>query len=171
MSATTAVPLHPLLAARRSPRAFDPEPLTDRQVAALLEAARWAPSAMNAQPWQFVVGRHGDPAHKALFDALAHGNQVWAASAPLLVLALARTTSADGSPRPTAPYELGLAVAQLVLQAQADGLVAHQMGGFDAGLAAADLGVPAGWEPLVVVAVGRPGDVRALPDRLDLDIA
>jgi nitroreductase len=166
-TARTAVPLHPLLAERWSPRAFDPTPLSDEDVAALLEAARWAPSAMNHQPWRFLVGRQDhdgtDATYKGIYDALAGGNQQWASSSPLLVAALVRTTEEDGSPRAIAPYELGLAVSQLTVQAHALGLHVHQMAGFDAEQLRATFGVPASYTPVVVLSVGRQGNVESLP--------
>jgi len=166
-TARTSVPLHPLLAERWSPRAFDPTPLSDDDVTALLEAARWAPSAMNHQPWRFLVGRQGsdgaDATYKGIYDALAGGNQQWASSAPLLVAALVRTENEDGTPRVIAPFELGLAVSQLTVQAHALGLHVHQMGGFDAAQVSDTFAVPATYTSVVVLAIGRQGDAESLP--------
>jgi nitroreductase len=161
-TATTSVEIHPLLAERWSPRGFDGSGIDDAQVVALLEAARWAPSAMNHQPWRFLVGRSGadgaDATYKGLFDSLGGPNQQWAGRAPLLVAALARVQEPDGSPREVGPYELGLAVAQLTVQAHALGLHVHQIGGFDAAALGAEFDVPAAYRPVVVLAVGRRGD-------------
>ena len=166
-TARTSVPLHPLLAERWSPRAFDPTPLPDSDVTAVLEAARWAPSAMNHQPWRFLVGRQGsdgaDATYKGIYDALAGGNQQWASSAPLLVAALVRTENEDGTPRVIAPFELGLAVSQLTVQAHALGLHVHQMGGFDAAQVSDTFAVPATYTSVVVLAIGRQGDAESLP--------
>ena len=124
----TTVPVHPLLAERWSPRGFDrAHELGGEALTALLEAARWAPSAQNSQPWRFLVTRRGDQAHGRLFAALAPGNQAWAGAASALVLVAARTTGDDGSPQPWALYDTGQAVAALVTQAQADGLAIHQL--------------------------------------------
>lgn len=167
-TATTAVEIHPLLANRWSPRAFDTSPLDDAEVTALLEAARWAPSAMNHQPWRFLVGRTtidgADATYKGLFDSLGAPNQLWASRAPVLVAALARVEEADGSARAMGPYELGLAVAQLTAQAQALGLHVHQMGGFDATAVNESFDVPSAYRPVVVLAIGRIGDSDLLPD-------
>lgn len=163
----TAADLHPLLAQRWSPRAFDPTPVPDADVTALLEAARWAPSANNYQPWRFLVGRNGhdgaDATYKGLFDALAEFNQVWASAAPVLVAGLVEVEHEDGSPRDIGPYELGLAVAQLTVEAASRGLVVHQMGGFDAARIGETFGVPPQYRAVVVLAVGRLGDPESLP--------
>jgi nitroreductase len=120
--------LHPLIADRHSPRSFDPvHELDDASLAALLEAARWAPSAMNHQPWRLVVARRGTDAHAEVFHTLMPGNQRWAGDAAALVVAIAEH-SRDGYPIETAQYDLGLAVAQMTTQAQAMGLHVHQMG-------------------------------------------
>lgn len=166
-TATTAVALHPLLARRWSTRAFDTQvPLTDRQVTALLEAARWAPSANNSQPWRFLVGRRGGTDFLRLLAVLHPGNRTWAADAAALVLAVAVTEDAEGNHRGYAAYDVGQAVAHLTAQAEAEGLAVHQMGGFDRAKTTTEFGLPTGTEPLVVIAVGSPGDARNLPAAL-----
>lgn len=166
-TADTAVPLHPLLAERWSPRALDPRHvLRPGQVTALLEAARWAPSAGNTQPWRFVVALRGTPAHAAVLDTLAGGNRQWAHAASALVLVAAETVAADGTPRPWAVYDTGQAVAHLSVQAQHEGLAVHQLGGFDVAAAAALLAGSSRVQPLVVLAVGRRADAAQLPGPL-----
>lgn len=163
-TATTAQPLHPLLHERWSPRAFDPaHQLTDDQLTGLLEAARWAPSASNTQPWRFAVTRRGTEAHARVLEALAPGNQTWAYAASVLIVAAAATTGPDGTERPWAVYDTGQAVAHLSVQAEHDGLAVHQMGGFDAGRVAGLLDTP-GLTPLVVLAVGSRTGADALPE-------
>jgi nitroreductase len=163
---TTTPRLHPVLADRSSPRSYDPDhTLSDAELRAVLEAARWAPSSMNRQPWRFVVARRGSQLHEAVMESLAAGNQVWAKDASVLVVAIAER-SRDGRPIGTADYDLGLAVAQLALQAHAQGLHAHQMGGFDHGRLAAGLGLEADLAPVVVVALGRRDHHDRLPDDL-----
>src|SRR6476660_762213 len=166
-TASTAVSVHPLLAERWSPRGFDQEhELGDVDLAALLEAARWAPSAGNSQPWRFLVTRRGEPAHDRLFAALAPGNQAWAGAASALILVAARTAGDDGRPQPWALYDTGQAVAALVTQAQADGLAVHQMGGFDTAAVRAELGLGEILTPVVVLAVGRHDSEAGLPEPL-----
>jgi nitroreductase len=166
-TASTEVDLHPLLAERWSPRAFDRTPLEDADVTALLEAARWAPSANNYQPWRFLVGRQGvegaDSTYKGIYDALAEFNQLWASAAPVLVAAIVEVEHEDGSAREIAPYELGLAVSQLTVEAAARGLQVHQMGGVDAAQISDEFGVPPQYRTVVVLAVGRLGDPESLP--------
>lgn len=163
---TTTPGMHPLLADRSSPRSYDPDhTLSDAELRAVLEAARWAPSSMNRQPWRFVVARRGTQVHRAVMESLAAGNQVWAKDASVLVVAIAER-SRDGQPIGTADYDLGLAVAQLALQAHAQGLHAHQMGGFDRGLLADVLGLDPHLAPVVVVALGRRDHHDRLPDDL-----
>ena len=166
-TASTTVPVHPLLAERWSPRGFDQaHEIGDEALAALLEAARWAPSAGNSQPWRFLVTRRGEPAHDRLFAALAPGNQAWAGAASALILVAARTAGDDGRPQRWALYDTGQAVAALVTQAQADGLSVHQMGGFDTGAVRAELGLGQDLTPVVVLAVGHHDTEAGLPGPL-----
>ena len=166
-TADTTVQVHPLLAERWSPRGFDQaHEIADGGLAALLEAARWAPSAQNSQPWRFLVTRRGDEAHGLLFAALAPGNRAWAGAASALVLVAARTVGDDGRPQPWALYDTGQAVAALVTQAQADGLAVHQMGGFDTAAVRAGFGLGDDLTPVVVVAIGRADHTARLPEPL-----
>ena len=163
-AATTSAPLHPLLAHRWSPRAWSSETITREQTRPLFEAARWAASANNGQPWRFVVGHRGDSTWDVLHDSLMPGNQPWAEAAPLLVLAVTQTTDDEGQPRRTAAYELGLAVSQLTVQAHAEGLHVHQMGGFSPERASEALGLPSTMTPYVVLAIGEYGDPETLAE-------
>ena len=166
-AASTTVPVHPLVAERWSPRGFDREhELGDEALHALLEAARWASSAGNSQPWRFLVTRRGEDAHGRLFAALAPGNQAWAGSASALVLVAARTATDSGDPQPWALYDTGQAVATLVTQAQADGLSVHQMGGFDTAAVRAEFGLDGTLTPIVILAVGRRDGAAELPEPL-----
>ena len=165
-TASTTVPVHPLLAERWSPRGFDGQhQISDDQVSALLEAARWAPSAGNSQPWRFLVTRRGEQAHAELFATLAPGNQAWAHAASALILVAART-AADGTPQPWALYDTGQAVASLVTQAQAQGLAVHQIGGFDSDAARGEFALDDELTPVVVLAVGHADPAAELPSHL-----
>ncbi|MFY9927542.1 MAG: nitroreductase family protein [Streptosporangiaceae bacterium] len=163
-TADTGVPVHPLLAERWSPRGFDrTHQISEESLAAVLEAARWAPSAQNSQPWRFLVTRRDDEGHGRLFAALAPGNQAWAGAAGALILVAARTAGEEGQPQPWALYDTGLAVAALVTQAQAEGLAVHQMGGFDTDAVRAEFGLDDSLTPVVVIAVGQPDPDADLP--------
>ena len=166
-AARTTVPIHPLLAPRFSPRAFDAaRPVTDDELIALFEAARWAPSSGNAQPWRFIVGRLGDPTHARIVEALSRGNKNWAPRAPVLLLTMTQVVRDDGSPARHAGYDLGQSVAHLTFQAAALGLAVHQMAGFSVEAARAAFHVPDRFEPFTIVAIGAIGDPGWLPEDL-----
>jgi nitroreductase len=153
--------LNPLLRQRRSTRAFDPgHVLADADLASLLEAARWAPSAGNSQPWSFLVGRRGSATHAGFVDLLAPSTRRWAPSASVLVFTLHQTAYDDGEGRDLvysdyAAYDLGQAVAHLTVQAAHLGLSTHQFAAFDHDRLAEEAGVPAHWQVTTGVAVGR----------------
>ena len=160
-------PIHDLLRRRWSPRAFAPRALPPAQVRSLLEAARWAPSSYNRQPWRFLVATREDTGEFArMLGCLVPGNRAWAGAAPLLVLAVAQLAFDDSRPNRHAAHDLGLAVGQLVLQATALGLFAHQMAGIEADEIRARYALPEGFEPMTAIAIGHAGDPAALPDRL-----
>lgn len=165
--AKAAVSIHDLLAQRWSPRAYDPDArVTDEELAALLEAARWAPSASNHQPRRFIVRRRGEEGFGRIVAHLVPGNQGWAKDASVLVVGVAELRDAQGDPRRWAHYDLGQAVAHLTVQAQALGLDVRQMGGIDAPGLAREFGVPERFEVVSVVAVGHRGSGATSPERL-----
>jgi nitroreductase len=161
-------PIHQLLVNRRSPRAFSEQPVESEKLLALFEAARWSPSSANEQPWHFIVATKDDSrVFSALVDSLMEGNRRWAEQAPVLVLALAQSTYAKtGRPYRHSWYDLGQSVAHLSIQATALDLAVHQMGGFDTDKSRMLLSIPVGFEPVVVFAVGYPGQPQTLPDDL-----
>jgi nitroreductase len=164
--AATSAPIHDLLADRWSPRSFDPGYVVpEEHIAAMLEAARWAPSAANMQPRRFIVARRGGLSFDLVTQALASGNQPWAPSASLYVIAVALPTSEDGKPHRWADYDAGQAIAHLTTQAHALGLHVHQMGGFDPEALRRDFDLPAGATPVTVTAIGRAADAERLPER------
>jgi nitroreductase len=163
--AETSVPVHPLIQRRWSPRALDPAgEVGPAQLRALLEAARWAPSYGNTQPARYLVGRRGDETYQRIHDLLNRGNRSWAHAAAVLLLGVALTRNEKGELR-YAAYGLGMASQNLVLQAVAEGLVAHQMAGFDADAARTVFGLPEHAQPLVAIAVGTAGDPATLDER------
>jgi nitroreductase len=158
--------MHPLIEQRWSPRWLDAEfKISDESLRSILEAARWAPSYGNTQPARYLVGRRGDSTHERIFETLSRRNQAWAHTASALLLGVAVTTNAKGE-LPKWEYGVGLATENLVLQAVAEGLVAHQMGGFNAETARILFQLPADAQPLIVIAVGRLGDRDTIPDDL-----
>lgn len=168
--AITQTPIADLIARRWSARAMDPDqPVSHEQLLALLEAARWAPSCFGDQPWHYLLwDRFRDPAGwRQAFDCLAEGNQIWVKNAPVLLLSVAADQFGhNGKPNRWAQHDTGAASENLCLQATALGLVAHQMGGFDADQAKARFAIPANHVCLAMIAVGHPGPVEALPEEL-----
>jgi nitroreductase len=162
-------PIAPLLAQRWSPRSFTGAPIPPAALASLLEAARWAASCNNAQPWHFVVARRDvdAPAFAAILATLSANNQPWAKNAGALMISVARMDfPANGNPNRHAWFDTGAACAQMALEAAALGLQLHQMAGFDAAAARAACGIPAGYDPVSAIAVGAVGPAEALPEAL-----
>jgi len=162
--ADTSVPIHPDLAARWSPRVFDPDAVVDRvQVAALLEAARWAATWGHRQPVRFVVGFRDDATFNGLAEVLKRGN-AYAKAAGVLVLVCAD----EGEDERTALYaavDAGAAIAQLTVEAVSRDLVVHPMAGFDPDAARETFAIPDGVRPIAVVAVGKLGDYASAEQR------
>jgi len=161
------LPLHDVLARRASAHAFSPRPVAAATLRSILEAARWAPSSYNAQPWAFVVGdkqQHPEE-HDAIASTLIDVNRRWAANAPILIVTVARAAFPhNGAPNRHAWRDVGLATANLLTQATSLGLVAGPMGGFDPKAAREKLGIPEGWEPVAVIALGYPAAKSGGPD-------
>lgn len=166
--ADTSVKIHALIASRWSPRAFDPDkPVSHADLTALLEAARWAPSCFNDQPWRYIVcDKARDPAGwESGLAVIAEKNQLWAKNAPVLLLAVAMENfNHNGKPNRWAMYDTGAASVSLCLQATALGLIAHQMGGFDADLARQTFKLPDDCTPMAMMAVGYQAEAVSLAD-------
>lgn len=168
MRAETAVPVNEVIATRRSPRSLDPSvSISDADLVAILEAARWAPSAFNGQPWRFFVGKQGDATHSQILTSLVEFNQGWAKNAAALILVAAKPTREDGSIHGDYQFDCGLAVAQLVIETHDRGLVAHQMTGFDKDKARTNLEMASELVPVVVIAIGK----QDLPEKLPAAMA
>ena len=165
---TPRYPLHPLLAQRRSLRAFSSRRVDSETLGSLLEAARWAPSSMNEQPWSFIVAtQQNEEGFRRLLGCLLEFNVRWAKNAPVLLLSIARLTFAsNGEINRHAFHDVGQAVAHLTLQANASGLAVCQMAGFDIQKVRENYSIPEDHEPVTVAAIGYPGDPTTLSERL-----
>ena len=163
---------HPIAAqflTRWSPRAFTEDAMTSADVLTLLEAARWAPSCNNFQPWRFVWGLRGDAGFDAIVASLVPFNLSWAGKAAALIVVASKTTvTNEGAEVPNAynAFDAGAGWAQLALQAHLNGWQAHGMAGFDHGILAANVALPENHVLHAVVAVGRQGDPSSLPEML-----
>ncbi len=166
--ANTQFPIHDLLRRRWSPRAFAGRPVEPEKIQRLFEAARWASSCFNEQPWVFIMAT-ADQAQEygKLLGCLMEGNQVWAKQAPLLILTLAKLHfDHNGKSNRHALHDVGLAVGNLVVQATAVDLVVHQMAGILPDMIRTQYAVPDTYEPLTALAIGYAGDPSALPDEI-----
>lgn len=150
---------------RWSPRAFADKPVSKEELHRLLEAARWAPSSYNDQPWRFFVGIKGDSTWQRIFDSLGEFNQAWAKNAPILILTATHMEfSQNQKPNHHAMHDLGLATAMLMVQATHQGLHTHGMAGFDHGKARAAFSIPPEYEVGAVLAIGYFGNPEKLPE-------
>ena len=164
--AITQVAIDTTIASRWSGRAYDAaKPVPQEQLIALLEAARWAPSCFGDEPWRFIVwNKASNPqGWQQAFDCLVPGNQAWVVNAPLLVLVCADTLFGHNQqPNRFAQYDTGAAAENLCLQAASMGMMAHQMGGFDANLAREKFNIPAQYTVMAMISVGYPADIATL---------
>ncbi len=159
-------PIHELIAGRWSPCAFSDRPVPDGDLRSLFEAARWAASAYNEQPWGYLVATKANPEeHERMLSCLVDGNQVWAKKAPVLAIGCVRTHFAhNGKPNNYASHDLGQANATLALEAAARGLFVHPMAGILPDKIHESYEIPEGVTPLVGLAIGYLGDASELPD-------
>jgi len=155
-------PIHDLLRDRWSPVHFDPTPLPQDQVNQLFEAARWAPSSFNEQPWVYLYAQKGDPLREKLESLLVEGN-AWAKNAGLLIISFAKKTfTRNGKPNMHHMHDLGAATMQLVLQATAMGFISHQMEGFDHARANELMGMSDDYAQGSMIAIGYTGDPKKI---------
>jgi nitroreductase len=166
--ADSTYPIHDLMKRRWSPRAFAERLVEHEKLRSMFEAARWAPSAFNAQPWSFIVATKEDSnVYNRLLHCMPAANQRWAHRAPVLLLSVTNLCQSDtGKPDRFARYDLGLAVENLVLQATTLGLFCHQTGGLNVEKARTEFNIPEGSEPVDVIAIGYMGNLDTLPDDL-----
>ncbi len=164
---TPGHPVDPLFVNRWSPRAMSGEEIPEVQLLTLFEAARWAPSANNNQPWRFVYARRNTPHWDRFFGLLAEGNRVWAKQAAVLVVVVSKTTFDHNEKYSrTHTYDAGAAWGNLALQGSLLGLVVHGMQGFDYDRARSELGIPDLYQVEAMIAIGRPGNKEDLPEHL-----
>lgn len=166
--AENAHPIEELLRRRWSPRAFAERPIEPEKLLRMFEAARWSASCFNEQPWSFIVATRDDEAEFArLLSCLVEGNQAWASHAPVLMVSVARLNFVQNDkPNRHAIHDVGLATAQMIVQAMAMGLFVHPMAGFHPDKVRELYGVPQGYEPVAAIAAGYPGDPATLSESL-----
>jgi len=168
MKAVTDYPVHDLIASRWSPYSFANQSVSDQDLRSLFEAARWAASSFNEQPWNYIVAKKEDAAEfERLVSCLVEVNQLWAKQASALALGVSRLSFArNNQPNRAAIHDLGLASGNLVLEATARGLVVHQMIGVLPDKARELYSIPEGFEPMTVLAIGYKGEPSELPENL-----
>ena len=172
--ASTDFPVHALIRDRWSPRAFAGKPVEPALLASLFEAARWAPSSNNEQPWAYLVATNDDAENFAkTLSVLVEFNAGWAKNAPVLALAVSRLNfQSNNTPNRNAFYDTGAATALLSVEATARGLLVHQMAGFEPAKAKQVFEIPLDCEPIAAIAIGYPGDPDSLPQKLrDREVA
>ncbi len=159
--------IHKIISDRWSPVAFSDRPVKQEVLDALFEAARWAPSSFNAQPWKFMVAQKGDELYPMLFELLYDTNKDWARTAPVLALSMAEMVPPGRTTENRfAFHDTGMAVANLLAQATASGLYVHQMGGYDSEGARKVLNLPEHLEPAAMIAIGYKGAPTQLPKEI-----
>jgi nitroreductase len=160
-------PIEPLILNRWSPRAFAADEIPEHTLMTLFEAARWAPSSNNNQPWRFVYAKRGGRGWDRLLNLLVPNNKSWCEKAAALVVVVSKTTfDFNGTPSITHSYDAGAAWQTLALQATAIGWAAHGMQGFDYKRAQTELRIPADFNVEAMIAIGKPGDPAQLPEKL-----
>jgi nitroreductase len=163
--AETSVPIHPILTDRWSPRSFDPTALISTEdMTALMEAARWAPSSYNFQPWRFIISRRGDETFQKICEAISGFNQVWAPNASALVAVVVEQKTEGHIYPPIALFDTGLAVSQLTIEAHHRGFIVHQMIGFDKEKMNKTFDISGQRDCIVILAIGRQGPPENLPE-------
>lgn len=164
----TQYPIHDIIAQRWSPLAFANKPVEPEKLCSVLEAARWAASSYNEQPWSFIVAVKEQPEEfERLLSCLAEGNQEWARNAPVLMISVAKLHfERNGKENRHAFHDVGAAAALLALQATALNLFIHQMAGFDVAKVWETYGIPDGYEPVAAIALGYHGNPQDLSERL-----
>jgi nitroreductase len=160
-------PINPLILNRWSPRSMTGETLSDDDIMSLFEAARWAPSSYNNQPWKFIYAKRNTKHWDRFLNLLVEGNKIWAKNAALLVVVISRKNfEFNEKPAITHQFDAGSAWENLALEASSRGIVAHGMQGFDYKKAGVDLGIPPDFEIMAMIAIGKKGSTEILPPEL-----
>lgn len=162
----TEYPVDDLFLKRYSPRAMSGETLTDEELMTLFEAARWAPSSMNAQPWRFIYAKTGTAEFDEYITFLDNHNRDWCIRASVLVVLVSKDTFENGTFSPSHSFDAGSASENLALEATNMGLVSHSIGGFDKNLAKEKLNIPDGYTLEIMIAIGKHGKIEDLPEPL-----
>lgn len=166
--APTEFPVHDLIRDRWSPRAFADKSVPPEVLRSLFEAARWAPSSSNEQPWAYIVATRDDKQNfEKMLSVLVEFNANWAKNAAVLAIAVVELAFAkNNTPNRNAQYDTGAATALMSMEATSRGLAVHQMAGFDPDKACQVFEIPAGWDAIAAIAIGYPGDPESLPQPL-----
>ena len=164
--ASTHYPVHELIRKRWSPRAFADRPVDEALLLQVFEAASWAFSSANRQPWRYIYGHKGSPVFATLLSCLNPSNQIWVQQAPILILSIAYTIDDEGKDNSSALHDVGAANATLALEAAANGLVTHPMGGFDKVKTRELCRLRDGADPVAFIALGYQGEPSMLPEKL-----
>jgi nitroreductase len=164
--ATTKYEVIELIKNRWSPRSFSNEPIPEEKLLSMFEAASWAASSRNEQPWRFIYGKKGEGQnYDKIFNSLVEWNQKWAKTAPILAIGLVKTHFEHKEYlNAYAHFDLGQALANLSIQAIANNIYIHQIGGFDKDNAVASFNIPQAYEPVVAFAIGYLGKIVDIPD-------
>jgi nitroreductase len=164
---TSEYPINPLILSRWSPRSMTGEELGDDDIMSLFEAARWAPSSFNNQPWRFIYAKRNTEHWDRLFNLLVDVNKTWAKNAALLAVVISRKNfEFNEKPARTHQFDTGSAWENLALEASSRGIVAHGMQGFDYEKAKTELRIPADFEVMAMIAIGKRGSKENLPTEL-----
>jgi len=164
---STTHEINSLIINRWSPRSFVPEEISDKELFSLFEAARWAPSSSNSQPWRFIYAKRNSKNWNDLFNLLVDFNKQWCANASVLVVIVSRKNfEHNGQPSVTHQFDTGSAWENLAIQAVSQGLVTHAMAGFDYEKARKDLAVPVDFEVVAMIAIGKRGPKEKLSPEL-----
>ena len=161
--AITKYPVNSIIKERWSARAFSDKNISDELLNQFVEAASWASSSMNEQPWVYYTAHRGTPAFNQMVEVLMPGNQVWAKDSAALVLSLGKKTFSNGNPNRHYMHDVGAANQNLMLEATANGVLGHLMGGFDVVKTKEVFGLSEDLDPVVIIALGYPGSAEQLP--------